>query len=221
MDATSAENGPEPVTQDDLGATGSEAEPWTKISAGLIGLQEAFDAKIRYDRVQEQQIAALHQELEAHRRGLYQQILKPVLIDIVGLYDDIAKMNSGSVEAGAQIQQAGAFARERGFLLDSIEEILQRYGVIMYACDSDAIDRSRQRVIDVMPTDNADLDRRVARRVRPGFEVDGKILRPEWVVAYRYSSANENPVEEGQEALTSAYLRKAGTWKASESTVSI
>jgi len=200
MDATSAENGPEPVTQDELGATGSEAESWKRISAALIALQEAFDAKIRYDRVQEQQIAALHQEVEAHRRGLYQQILKPVLVDIVGLYDDIAKMNSASAEAGAEIEQSGAFARERSFLLDSVAAILQRYGVITYTCDSDAIDRSRQRVIDVMPTDNADLDRRVARRVRPGFEVDGRILRPEWVIAYRYSSANGNPVGEGQEA---------------------
>jgi molecular chaperone GrpE (heat shock protein) len=200
VDAMSAENGPDLVTQDDLGAIGSEAEPGTKISAALIALQEAFDAKIRYDRVQEQQIAALHQELEAHRRGLYQQILKPVLADIVGLYDDIAKMDFGLAEANAEIEQASAFARERGFLLDSIEEILQRYGVTMYACESDAIDRSRQRVIDVTPTDNADFDRRVARRVRPGFEVDGKILRPEWVVAYRYSSANGNSVGEGQKA---------------------
>jgi len=153
----------------------------TRVLAALTALHEAFDAKIRYDEVREQRIAALHQELEEHRRGLYQKILKPVLLDIIGLYDEITA--SGQV-----------------VLLDSVEEILRRHGVEAFSCEEDTVDRSRQRVIDVVPTARAGDDRRVARRVRPGFEVDGRVLRPEWVVAYRYSSDNGKPAKEGQQA---------------------
>lgn len=149
----------------------------TKVLAALTALQEAFDAKIRYDEVREQRISALHQELEEHRRGLYQQILKPVLLDIIGLYDEIA-------------------ASEQAFGLDSVEEILRRYGVEAFRCEQDTVDRSRQRVIDVVPAASEDDDRKVARRVRPGFKADGRVLRPEWVAAFRYSADDGKPEEQ-------------------------
>jgi len=47
-------------------------------------------------------------------------------------------------------------------------------------------------VIDVEPTGQAELNKRVARRLRPGFEMDGKPLRLEWVVAYTYTPDTEN-----------------------------
>jgi molecular chaperone GrpE len=180
MGVPSAAHDPELAAQD---AREPAAEPLKQeILTALTALQEVFDAKIRYDEVRERQIAALHDELEAHRRGLYLQILKPVLLDIIGLYDDIAKTDS-------------AMAGERAFLLNSVEEILRRYGAETFACEGNAVDRSRQRVIDTESTDSADLDRLVAHRVRPGFGLDGRVLRPEWVVAYRYSSDREKPAE--------------------------
>lgn len=161
----------------DVPSTADNAE----VLAALTALRAAFDAKIRYDEVREQRIAALHQELEEHRRGLYRQLMKPVLLDIIGLYDEIAKTG------------------ERAFLLDSVEEILRRYGVEAFACEDDTVDRSRQRVIDVTPAASKSDDRKVALRVRPGFEVDGKVLRPEWVVAYRYSSEETEETEDTEE----------------------
>ena len=145
----------------------------TDLLAILTDLKVSFDSKIRYDEVKERQIAALHAELEAHRKGLYQQILRPVLTDLIEIYDQAAS------------QAADAF------LLEAIESALERYGVTKYQGDGDGIDRSRQKVIDVELTDDAGLDRRLARRLRPGFEIDGKVLRPEWVVAYRLMARSE------------------------------
>jgi molecular chaperone GrpE len=170
-----------------MDAISAEAEREQQASAGseqnsgdiadlltiLTDLKVCFDSKIRYDQVKEQQIAALHEELEAHRKGLYQQILRPVLIDLIGIYDQVA---------------ASQAADE--LLLEVIETVLERYGVTRYQCDGDGIDRSRQKVIDVELTDDAGLDRRLARRLRPGFEVDDKVLRPEWVVAYRLTAGS-------------------------------
>jgi molecular chaperone GrpE (heat shock protein) len=142
-----------------------------EIVAALTALRESFDAKIRYDEAKERQIAALDEELQAHRRGMYQQMMRPVLTDLVGIYDEIA----GGDNPG------------KNPLLDLVEETLLRYGVTAFTCDGDHVDRSRQQVIDVETTGDPELDRRIARRLRPGFELDGKTLRPEWIAAYRYA----------------------------------
>jgi molecular chaperone GrpE (heat shock protein) len=142
-----------------------------EIMAALTALRESFDAKIRYDEAKERQIAALHEEVQELRRGMYQHIMRPVLTDLVGIYDEIAgEDNSG-----------------KNPLLDLIEETLMRYGVTAFTCEGDRVDRSRQQVINVETTGDPELDRQVARRLRPGFELGGRVLRPEWIAAYRYA----------------------------------
>jgi|SRR5580698_932647 molecular chaperone GrpE (heat shock protein) len=142
----------------------------SETAVALSALRESFDAKIRYDEVKDRQIAAMHEELEVHRRGMYQQIMRPVLTDLVGIYDEIA----------------GDDNPDKNPLLDLVEETLLRYGVTAFTCEGDRVDRSRQQVIDVETTSDPELDRQIARRLRPGFELDGKTLRPEWIAAYRY-----------------------------------
>jgi molecular chaperone GrpE (heat shock protein) len=148
-----------------------------RLQEAVDRLQRSFDEKIRYDEVRERQVAELHEEVQGHRRGLYRQILEPVLTDLIGLHDEITKMAKDEADSG-----------NASFLLSSIEEILSRYGVSRFTCDGDQVDRGRQKVIDVLATGNEELDRLVAQRIRPGFELDGKTLRPEWVVAYRYAA---------------------------------
>jgi molecular chaperone GrpE (heat shock protein) len=158
--------------QGDAAVSPQDPDP---VLAALADLKESFDSKIRYDEAKERQITVLHQELESHRQSLYQQILRPVLTDLVGIYDEVAN------QSGVEPQTV---ARES--LLETIEVVLERYGVTTYTCEGDGVDRVRQRVIDVDRTSDPGLNRRLARRLRTGFEVSGKVLRPEWVVAYRY-----------------------------------
>jgi molecular chaperone GrpE len=147
------------------------------VLAELRELRERFESKIRYDEVKERQIDALHEELQGYRQGLYQQIMQPVVMDLISIYDEVA----------------GQFARISdgpdgglGFLAEMIEDVLARYGVSQYEVDGDAVDRSKQKVIGAQDTADPELGKRVARRVRPGFEMKGKVIRPEWVTAYRY-----------------------------------
>jgi molecular chaperone GrpE len=154
--------------------------PLERVLGELTALQNAFDSKIRYDEAKERQIAALHQELETHRQGLYQQILRPALTDLIAIRDEIAN----DVASGEDSYPMGG----AGSLLEMVEGTLERYGVTKYTCEGEEVDRARQRVIDVELTDDAKLNRILARRLRPGFEQAGKILRPEWVIAYRYGT---------------------------------
>lgn len=150
-----------------------------EILSELRELREYFDSKIRYDEAKERHIEALHDELQAHRQSLYQQIMQPVLVDLVNIYDECARQVGG---------QPGAPQSAPGFLTELVEEVLSRYGVTKFVCAGDAIDRTRQRVIDTEFTGDAGLDKRLARRLRPGFEIRGTVIRPEWIVAYRHVS---------------------------------
>jgi molecular chaperone GrpE (heat shock protein) len=143
----------------------------------LRELRESFDSKIRYDQAKERQIEALHEELQAHRQGLYQQIMQPVLIDLIDVYDEMT---------GQLATPDGGAPDGLRFLAEMVEGVLSRYGVTKFTCDGDVIDRSRQRVIDTEATSEAALGKRLARRLRPGFEIKGRVIRPEWVVAYRH-----------------------------------
>ncbi len=152
----------------------------SEILAVLSELRDSFDSKIKYDAAKERQIEALHQELESHRRGLYRQVLQPVLADLISLYDEVA------IQC-AQCAQDGAAGKDGlAGLLDMVEAVLDRHGAVKFTCEGDAVDRSRQKVLDTQPTADEALGRRLARRLRPGFEFQGKVLRPEWVVAYRH-----------------------------------
>lgn len=163
-----------PVTRD---AFETQAQLVPDVLVELQKLRECFDSKIRYDEVKERQINALHEELQGHRQGLYQQIMQPVMMDLIGIYDEMA---------GQLARICGGPDGDLGSLAEMVEEVLARYGVARYEVDGDAIDRSRQKVIGTQDTGDPELGKRLARRVRPGFEMRGKVIRPEWVVTYRY-----------------------------------
>lgn len=150
-----------------------------RLAAEMAGLRADFAAKIRYDEVKEQQIARMHDELQAFRAGLHLRLLQPVFTDLITMHDDLA---DALVPDGPK--------DELESLRESILETLSRNGVASYSVHSDGVDRSRQRVIRTVETGDESLDHHVQRRIRVGFEYDnGKIIRPEWVAAYRYTRA--------------------------------
>jgi molecular chaperone GrpE (heat shock protein) len=154
-----------------------------RLAGEVAGLRAEFAAKIRYDQVKERQIASMHEELQGFRTGLHLRLLQPVFTDLITLHDDLAD----AMKLGA----AGELASYK----ESVLETLSRNGVSSYSVATDEIDRVRQRVIRVVSTGDETRDGRVQQRVRDGFEYDnGKVLRPEWVVAYRYTRNTEEEV---------------------------
>ena len=178
MDSTAGEDqGSESDVPPALDTSVEQEKFRVDVLAELRELRERFDSKIRYDEVKERQIDALHEELQGHRQGLYQQIMQPVMMDLIGIYDEMAGQFAGI---------SGGPDGGLGFLAEMVEEVLARYGVARYEVDGDAIDRSRQKVIGTQDTGDPELGKRLVRRVRPGFEMKGKVIRPEWVMTYRY-----------------------------------
>lgn len=163
-----------------------------RIADEVVGLRADFDAKIRYDEVKERQLTSMHEELQGFRAGLHLRLLQPVFTDLIAMHDDLVDALSMD-EAPVELES----------FKGSVLETLARNGVTVYTVGSDELDKSRQRVIRVVSTDDETLDRHVQSRIRVGFEYDnGKVLRPEWVVAYRHTRNAEQvgavPVAEGE-----------------------
>ena len=148
-----------------------------RLADELAGLRADFAAKIRYDEVKERQIASMHEELQGFRTGLHLRLVQPLFTDLIAMHDDLVdalSLDNAAVELESY--------------KESVLETLSRNGLSSYSVDSDEVDTTRQRVIRTVATSDEALDRRVQRRVRVGFAYDSvKVLRPEWVVVYRFT----------------------------------
>jgi molecular chaperone GrpE (heat shock protein) len=155
-------------------------DPVDPVLEQLKGLREAFDAKIRYDEASERRIESMSEELAEYRQDFHLKLLRPMLLDLIAMYDDLTQ-----VLAAADCPPMTSKHLE--FFRGSVEQVLARNGVEPFKVDGVMLDRTHQKVVRVTETPNPELDRQVENRLRPGFFMNGKVLRPEWVSVYRYT----------------------------------
>ena len=147
-------------------------------------LRQDFETKVKYDASKERQVDSLHKELQGYREGLHFKILRPLFIDLIAMHDDLDKL----IETMAREESFPVVAQMANNLRsfqETVEEILQRNGVEVYSVEGDVYVPGKQRALQVFETPDIALDKQVARRIRKGFEYDGRILRPELVVTYK------------------------------------
>ncbi|MEE6258120.1 nucleotide exchange factor GrpE [Plantactinospora sonchi] len=143
-------------------------------------LQSAFDSKIRYDEVRERFVQSMSDELTAYRENQALLHLRPLLVDLITMYDDLTRVGE-TPDCPAETAKVLALFR------DTVKQVLARSGVEPFTVEDDVLDRGHQQAISVVPTDDPAANRRIAQRLRPGFRWNGKVLRPEWVTVYRYT----------------------------------
>jgi molecular chaperone GrpE len=157
------------------------------IDGRLDTLHQDFETKLKYDEAKDRQLDALHKELQAHRDDLYFKILRPILMDLIAMYDDlhsIARHEDGRDPADLSEGEV-RMRRNLASFADTIEEILDRYGVSAFSDEGDTVSPQRQRSIKQVETNDAGQDRHIAERLRKGFCHSDKVLRPEIVATYR------------------------------------
>jgi molecular chaperone GrpE len=146
-------------------------------------LRRDFDNKVKYDESKERLIDSLHMELQTYREGLHFKILHPVFMDLISMHDDLGKLLEDVLSKENEVSRQ--MLRNLESFQESIEEILRRNGVEAFSVEETTFVSGKQRVLRVVVTSDLALDKRVARRVRKGFEYDGRVLRPEIVEVYR------------------------------------
>src|SRR5579863_4500668 len=72
--------------------TGDVMQRLQMLTIEMQRLREDFETKVKYDESKERLIDSLHRELQVYREGLHFKILKPVVIDLIAMYDDLGKL---------------------------------------------------------------------------------------------------------------------------------
>ena len=176
--------GPSPTTDPDSPTLEAIATLGEGMNRKLDALQTLFDREIRAEATREKVVDRLHAELQEYKQGLLMGILRPVFVDLIQLHDDMGKMVAARGE-DTEGEVGRLLDLIRGFQ-QGIEDILYRQGVEPFALEGDAFDPRRQRALSTVPTDDPDRNKRVATRLRKGFQAGDKVIRPEMVTVYSY-----------------------------------
>jgi molecular chaperone GrpE len=159
-----------------------------QVLAEILALRQDFETKLLYDATKERQVEALHRELQAHKQGIQSSLLRPIFHDLIAMHDDLGKHiehAASSDPSGA----AGSVAQNLASFQQTVEETLRRNGVETFTLPGSVFNGERQRSLQTIDTADPTLDRQVARRIRKGFEYEGRVLRPELVATYRHTAA--------------------------------
>jgi molecular chaperone GrpE len=151
-------------------------------------LRQDFDTKVKYDESKERLISSLHKELQIYRDDLHFRVLRPIFLDLITMHDDLSAFIENMYSEEPIVPEHIAHGIET--FLEVIEEILHRNGVEAFSVELETFLPSRQRNLRVITTDNQLKDKHIARRVRKGFEYEGKLLRPEIVETYKYKRSS-------------------------------
>jgi molecular chaperone GrpE len=151
------------------------------LNAKLDALATRFDREIRAETTREKVVDRLHAELQEYKQDLLLNATRPIFIDLIQLHDDVGKM-AATLDSAAN---AGLFQN----IQQGIEDILYRQGVEPFENPGEVFDARRQRAISTAPTDDGALARKVADRIRKGFAIGERVIRPEMVSVYVLKSA--------------------------------
>ena len=158
------------------------------IRTQLEHLHEEFQSKLKYDAHKDRMIDKLHKELQDYKGDILKKYLKSVIMDIIQTIDNTRKLTDhyGSQDS-SEIDPAKLLS-----LLESIpsdlEDLFYRQGINTYTCEGDTFDAVRQKVLKTYETSDKSKDRTVAENLRPGYEWEDKVIRPEMVAVYMYKN---------------------------------
>jgi molecular chaperone GrpE (heat shock protein) len=161
------------------------------LAAQMQRMEEQMAGLCQTESVNHRLFNSLHQELKSYRDNFLRESLqKPFIRDLVMLYDDLSNLAGQMESAGpASAKKAGAISQWCANLqnaVDALLELLQRMDVNPVEA-GEFVDRALHRVVSYEPAEFVEDDGRIVLRVKRGFIWRDQVLRPEEVVAKRFS----------------------------------
>ena len=162
-----------------------------EMTAQLRRMDEHLMALRNTESVNHRLFNNLHQELKSYRDNFLRDSLqKPFIRDLIVLFDDLsslaAQMHNTAPPAEAKRGALHQWCENLENSIHSVVEIMNRMEVNEIE-QKEMVDRTLHKVVSYEPADFVEDDGRIVMRVRRGFVWRGQVLRPEEVVAKRYS----------------------------------
>jgi molecular chaperone GrpE len=152
-----------------------------KLESGISQILNAFEQKIAFDVLKQQQIDRLHAELQEYRTDLIAKTNRPLVNGLIYLHDDIGKLIEGlQAKPIEEVEPEKLFKTISG-IQEDIEILLDQNGVTTFREIVDTFDPRRQHALKNVPTIEEEQVGKIAERVRPGFEQGDEIIKKERV----------------------------------------
>lgn len=163
----------------------SMKEMFSTLEKSMSSLQKDFDTKIKYDKSKDSTIDSLHRELQTYREDLAFKFLRPLVLDFTRLTDQMRSLSARYKESDRS-SEAASFADDLDNLILDIQEAISLHGFEFFRVENPIFDRSQQKAQKTINTDDSELDKHIAERIRVGLRYQEKVVRPELVTVYRY-----------------------------------
>lgn len=154
----------------------------------LKELKREFQGKLKYDSHKEKIIDTLHGELQAHKDDILKKFMISFVMDIIQFIDNLRKLTQHYSGKNLTEDDATRLLNLIDGIPTDLEDICCRLGVMPFTCEASQFDPGRQRVLKRIETDEEEKDKAIAESLRPGYEWDGKVIRPEMVAVYAFTA---------------------------------
>jgi molecular chaperone GrpE (heat shock protein) len=169
-----------------------------KLMADLRAIVEARNT------VSRNMFSALHEELQGYKDGfLLQTVHRPIIRDLITLYDDISELHrqlteigpesshssKGKSEVNAIMKRVNQVTTNMANNMEFILEVLARLEVTVMPPGPEKLDKLTQKAVNLEPAKSPEEDGTIVRSVRRGFLWKDAVFRPEEVVIKRWKDS--------------------------------
>lgn len=147
-------------------------------------LRELVTQQARREDVQQTAFDQLYAELRQYKDDFIFQAEKPLLLDLLLFFDSLTWFQQSMVD---QEMSPDVVADSFQYLIDEFLEVLYRRDVVPLE-PRRTFERSTQKAIKVLPTDDPAKDWKVETVTKRGFTRAGRVLRPDEVILHRHNS---------------------------------
>lgn len=179
----------EKATQDKPDLKGDESDIQDAILKKLDALEESFHSRFKHDEHKNKIIDKLHGDLQDYKNDFLKKYLNTMVMDVIQLIDNHRKLvsyyDTDNPSENDPVKLLGLLKS----VPTDLEDLFFRHGVRPFTCEGEEFDPTKQRVLKVLNTNDKEKDKKVAESLRPGYEWDGKVIRPEMVAAYVFEQS--------------------------------
>jgi molecular chaperone GrpE (heat shock protein) len=164
-----------------------------ELSSEQASLRELFHARLRNDEVQNRSLDRLLTELSDYKADFVRRRMLPLLREVIDCHD-LAHRESRRLRTanGASPETEGA-RKSLEVVAQMLRDLLARHDVESYESEGPEFDPKSQQCTRTVPTEDRELDKRVAESIVPGFRSEGMLVRRELVAVYRHVPPGEAP----------------------------
>lgn len=160
-----------------------------------------FKTRFSQDEQKEKLIDKMHEELQKLKADLYKNLVRPVLLDVIHIRDNMRRMetdlNKKYPDGIVPIKTFSDYYLDLGDLLDahSVEIFEEKPGTPFIP--------GKQKVVNRMATSNKDLTGIIVRSISSGYIYNCQVISPQRVDVYYFDESKTHSADLGNETTQS------------------